>query len=402
MKKKFDFLMLILTSFCAAIGIGIVGAVNAMLDPDSVMTGVLSSLLFFTVPLLMGYFGLKLALLLKRKQFVQKDSSGSIRALVLALAVSAVLGAVGQLIYAIEWQTYTTEEVIETKVKGSHVVMLMDISGSMQDEQAACQEAACQLIDGLDETTSLQFIAFAGSVEPRNKSGFVTLTPENKVPLQELIRSVNMSGGTNFNQPLEEAVDTLKKNKQQDYRNMIIMLTDGKEPIKESVKASLTDPDNAIDLFTVRITDGSDDSDSDVQALIKLATQDFPVTKNANGTVDVTTVLDTFRAAMNSQSVITKEHKKLAMGSDLIFAANMEDFWWRPIVQVLVFGIYAVLISLAYYGSLGKLSALLSLVSGVACGFLLTTQTEVYAVVLVLLCFGAYTVYEVEEVRQNV
>lgn len=402
MKKRFDFLMLILTSFCAAIGIGIVGAVNAMMTPGAVMTGVLSSLLFFTVPLLMGWFGLKLALLLKRKKYEQKDASGGIKALALALAVSAVLGVVGQLIYAIEWQTYTTEKVIESPIKGSHIVMLMDISGSMVDERPACVEAACQLVEGLDETTSMQFIPFAAAVDDENVSGFAPLTADHKMTLQNMIHSAKMSGGTNFNHPLEMAINTLKKNKQQDYRNMIIMLTDGKEAINDAVKASLTDPDNAIELFTVRITDGSDDSNSNVQALIKLATQDYPVTQKADGTVDVTTILNNFQAAMNFQKIITEEHKKLAMGSDLIFAANMEDFWWRPIVQVLMFGIYEVLISLAYYGSLGKASMILSLATGLASGFTLTSQTELFAVILIIFCFGAFTIYEIEEVRQHV
>lgn len=402
MKKRFDFLMLILTSFCAAIGIGIVGAVNAMMTPGAVMTGVLSSLLFFTVPLLMGWFGLKLALLLKRKKYEQKDASGGIKALALALAVSAVLGVVGQLIYAIEWQTYTTEKVIESPIKGSHIVMLMDISGSMVDERPACVEAACQLVEGLDETTSMQFIPFAAAVDDENVSGFAPLTADHKMTLQNMIHSAKMSGGTNFNHPLEMAINTLKKNKQQDYRNMIIMLTDGKEAINDAVKASLTDPDNAIELFTVRITDGSDDSNSNVQALIKLATQDYPVTQKADGTVDVTTILNNFQAAMNFQKIITEEHKKLAMGSDLIFAANMEDFWWRPIVQVLMFGIYAVLISLAYYGSLGKASMILSLATGLVSGFTLTSQTELFAVILIIFCFGAFTIYEIEEVRQHV
>ena len=90
------------------------------------------------------------------------------------------------------------------------------------------------------------------------------------------------------------------------------------------------------------------------------------------------------------------------MGSDLVFAANMQDFWWRSIVQVVVFGIFSVLVSFAYYGSFGKVSFVLSLATGLLCGVVLVVEAELFAILLIFMCFGAYTVYEIEEAQTNV
>lgn len=398
--RKFDFLMPLITILFAVLGIAMVGTFIDRMDTDSVAASLASTLLFFTLPVLTGYLGLQVTLLIRKKKYVRKDSSGSLKALAAALLLSAVTGVVGQLLYAIEWQTYTTEKVIETKMKGSHVVMLLDVSGSMVDERPACVEAACQLIDGLDDTTSMQFIPFAAAVKERNVSAFVPLTADNKNSLQTLIRDASMAGGTNFDQPLEMAIETLTKNQKQDYRNVILMLTDGTASIDDSVKKAISGSD--LELFTIRITDGTNDSDPDVQALIQLASMDFPVSAKSDGGIDVSVILENFRAALNSNRVITEEHKKLALGSDLVFAANMQDFWWRPIVQIVVFGIFSVLISLAYYGRPGKVSFVLSLAAGVLCGTVLVVEAELYAVLLVVLCFGAYTFYEIEEVPANV
>lgn len=400
MKKKFDFLMPVLTILSASFGIGIAWGVQMRMNPDSALTGLVSALAFFTVPVLTGYLGVQAALLLRRPKFVRKNSSGSLKALAAALLVSAVVGCAGQLLYAMEWQIETTETIVGTQSKGSHVVMLMDVSGSMMDERPGCVEAACQLIDGLDDTTSMQFIAFAAAVKDENVSAFAPMTAENKSSLQAVIRSANMIGNTNFNQPLEMAIETLEQNREKDYRNIIIMLTDGAASVKDSVKNVLADSD--LELFTVRITDGANDSDADVQALIQLATQDFPVKSQPDGSVDVSAILKSLREALNSSRVITEEHKKLALGADTIFSANMEDFWWRPILQVVVFGLFSVLISLAYYGRQGLVSLVLNLASGVLCGVVLVEEPEFYPMLLIFLCFGAYTTYEIEEVPANV
>lgn len=402
MKKRFGFLPLVLTSLFGVAGILAVGFVFYAIEPDTVWEGVLISVLFFTIPMLLGFTGLRLALRLERKKYQVKEDRGCFVRLVVVLILVGLLGGVGQLLYCLEWQTYTVDTEVDMPSKGNHVVMLMDISGSMRDERDACIEAACQLIDGLDETTAMQFIAFAATVEPRNESAFLPLTADNKLVLQDLIRAIDMEGKTNFNQPLETAIHTLQTHQAPDYRSMILMITDGKDDINSSIKRTLSDPGSGIELFTLRITEGSGAPDAQVQALIDLAKQDYPIQQKADGTVDMTTVLDNLRSAIDSQKTITEEHRKLAFGNDLVFSIGSANFWWRSVIQVVLFGLYSVLISVAYYGKPGVLSLLLSAAGGLFTGFMLCMDMEFYPALLIILCLGAFTVYEIEEAKPNV
>ena len=402
MKKRFGFLPLALSSLFGVAGILIVCLVFGAIDPNTVWESVLISVLFFVVPLLLGFVGLRLALWLNRKQFQAKKDSGCFVRLVVVLILSGILGGVGQVLYCLEWQTYTVETGVTMQTKGNHVVMLMDISGSMRDEREACIEAACQLIDGLDETTTMQFIAFAATVEPRNESAFLPLTADNKLVLQDLIRAIDMEGKTNFNQPLETAIHTLQTHQDPDYRSMILMITDGKDDINSSIKRTLSDPGSGIELFTLRITEGSGAPDTQVQALIDLAKQDYPIQQKADGTVDMTTVLENLRSAIDSQRTITEERRKLAFGGDMVFTGMHTYFWWRPVIQVVLLGLYSVLISVAYYGKPGILSLLLSLAAGGFTGFMLYQGMEFYPALLIILCLGAFTEYEIEEVQADV
>lgn len=402
MKKKFGVLPLVLTVLFATAGILVFGYIQKAINPNTTWKALLDSVVFFMVPLLLAFVGLLLALVLKQKKYHVKINGGCFARLAVVLILSGLLGGVGQLLYCLEWQTYTVDTVVETPLKGNHVVMLMDISGSMSDEREACIEAACQLIDGLDETNTMQFIAFAASVASRNESAFLPLTADNKSSLQDLIRGIDMKGGTNFNEPLEKAIQTLRDNQDTEYRSMILMITDGKDSINNSIKGTLSDPDSGIELFTLRITDGSSSPDSQVRALIDLAKQDYPITQQGDGTVDMTTVLENLRAAIHSQRSVTEEHRKLAFGSRLVFTYDYTDFWWRPVIQVVLLGLYSVLISVAYYGKPGVLSLLLSLAAGLFTGLILSMGLEFYPALLIILCFGAFTVYEIEEVKPNV
>lgn len=403
MKKKFDFLGLVLTSVFAMWGLGMATAVNYLADQS--LTAVFISVLSFILPLLLGFLGLRLSLWLHRKKYQVKRSGGIAKRLLAVLVLTAILSGTGQLLYAIEWQTYTVDTVVETPMKGRHVVLLIDISGSMKAEKDACIEAACQLVEGMDETTTMQVIAFAGAVTERCTSAYLPLTADNKITLQEMIRSVDMAGGTNFNQPLEMAIKTLRDDQDPEYRSMILMLTDGKESVDDAIKGTLTDPDCGIELFTARITDGSDGTDANVQDLISLAVQDFPIAQQADGSVDMSNVLDTFLAAINYQRTVREEHRKLALGSDLLFhffeEPSGEAYWWRPVIAAAVFGLYAVLVSVAYYGRPGKISLLLSLSAGLITGFALEFEISIFPLPL-LICLGGFAVYEIEEVKTDV
>lgn len=404
MRKKFDILGLIFSVILAGVGIGAVMACFPYHLRESAPVAIATTGLLLMVPLLTGYDGLRLSLRLRRKKFRAPDSKAAARRVIVVALIAGLLGAGGQVLYGLEWETYTEETVVDTSTKGRHIVLLMDISGSMKEEKPACIEAACRLIDGMDDTTTMQVIAFAASVTDRCTSQYLPLTPENKTTLQNMIRSVDMGGGTNFNQPLDMAIQTLKGSADPEYRSMILMLTDGKEAVNDTIRGTLTDPASGIELFTVRI--GTDASDHNVRDLIDLAVQDFPIAQQTDGTVDITDVLDTLEKAANYQTVVQEEHRRLIMGGDQLlecFIANKNvEFWWRPVLQVVVMAVYAVLVSFAYYGRLGKGSLALSLAAGLATGLALALNQYVASPMMCVLCLGGFTVYEVQEVEAHV
>ncbi len=406
MKKKFDFLGLALTSLLSFLGVFLVVQIYRCIPQDSSAAAVFVGALLLTVPMLLGFLGMRLSMWIRRRKYRMKKPKAAAGRLLAVMLAAAILGAAGQLLFEVEWQTYTVDTKVDAPMKGRHIVLLMDISGSMKNEKDACIEAACQLIGGMDETTTMQVIAFASAVTERCTSAYLPLTPENKDTLQEMIRSVNMAGGTNFNQPLDMAIKTLHDDMDPEYRSMILMLTDGKDSVENSIRDTLTDPDCGIELFTARITDGSDFKDQNVQALIDLAVRDFPIVQQTDGSVDMSDVLDTFLAAVNHQKTIQEEHKKLALGSDFILDFSLgyrtAEFWWRPVVQMAVFTLYAVLVSAAYYGKPDRTSLLLNLTAGLVTGLALVFKVAEFVLLLSFLCLGGFTLYEIEEVEGHV
>lgn len=401
MKKKFDFLMAPLTGVISYLGILAAAYCWGFLHNGSVMMSVFIAVLLFVIPMTAGFLTMQLVLLFQRKKYNLQTKGAFVR-FVAVLLVTAVLAAVSQLLYCFEWQTYSTEKVIENKTKGSHVVLLMDISGSMKDERSACIDAACELVNSLDENTSMQFIAFAGTVEPRNKTAFLNLTPDNKLVVQDVIRNVKMEGGTNFNYPLEEAMDTLIQNQDPDYRSMILLLTDGREATVNAQNKQKLRDNSQIELFSLRVVPANATISKEEKELMELAVKDFPLEQQKDGSLDMSTVLQTFKTAINHKKVEVEWHKKLAMGSDVVFGSDNQGYWWRAVTQIVMFTLYSVLLSVAYYGKPGIPSLILSLAAGALTGWVAGIDVNLMGFVLAILCLSAYTVYEVGEGPQNV
>ena len=367
---------------------------------DTVVSGILISVAFFLFLLLAGFAGMMAGMTSRKKKY-KIDIRVAGKRLIAVLLTLALLVSIGQLLYCVEKQKYTEEIVIDDSLKGLHLAVLMDISGSMDNEQEACVEAACQLIDGLSESDSMQFIAFAATVPERGESEFLPMTSANKAVLKDMVRSVDMMGGTNFNEPLDKAITTLQNNQDSEYSSVIMMITDGEDSVDDRIRNVLADPNGDIALFTLRITDTSVVSDPDVQNLIDMAEMDFPIVPQADGTVDVTAIQDAFQAAVNYQRVIVEEHEKLGMGSDLIFDTADDSLWWRPVIQIVVFALYALLISIAYYGKTGVVSVVLSLATGAATGWVIT-HSAMWYIILLTVCLTAFTILETEEVPEHV
>ena len=400
MKKRVNILMPLFSAAAALAGLWMWIELFPWAKEKTFLFSVIFSILFFTSMLLLGFGGMWLAAWIGRKKY-QIVPELSLQRLGAVLLVTAAVAGFGQLLYGIEPQIRATETVVDKNMKGLHLVLLMDVSGSMEEEQSVCAQAACQMIENLDETNFMQFVAFAGTVPERGESAFLPLTAENKAALQMMAQTVTLKGGTNFNEPLDKAITTLQSHQNPEYRSLIIMLTDGEDSVNSEIKSVLTDPKSGIDLFTLRITDDSGNVSGNVQELIDLAEKDFPIVQKTDGSVDLTKVQDAFREALSYRGVIVEEQTKLGFGSNLIFDTSDFSFWWQPLIQSVVFSLYSLLISIAYYGKTGLLSAGLNLAVGAAAGFSIRCDEALY-VSLLLVCLSAFVILETEEVEKDV
>lgn len=424
MKKHiFDIKMWLITAVFALIGIFVFHGLGYILESfietstrrHVFVNGILTAL-FFVVPLIFAWIGMRISLMLNRSRFEITGKVGSVRTLLIALVGCILLAFVTQTLYALELRN--EEEVIpgsdDELYKGTHIVLLMDSSDSMWADSVACEEAAIALINGLDETSSLQFIAFATNVMDRNVSDFLQLTASNKKVLTDFIKyDVFAAGGTDFNEPLERALDTLSAHRDPDYRPVILMLTDGYASIDDSV-ASRIKNDTELSLYTVRITDDAPGSavDDMIKELLALADKDFTIPHSASGSVDVNDVLNAFRTAIShSSDPVIKIHTKLGFGGDRLFSFGDPVSLLRVIVVIIAFIGYGILVTLAYYGRIDFKYLILNIASGFVFGLLwlfipysdqwLTRYITAIGIPVIILYalvhVSALTIYKVEE-----
>ena len=408
MKKRFAFGMLASSLVYSAIGFVLSLAVLINLFEalpgdfsDTALGRILICGLCLACTLFFGYMGIRVALWLKRTKYREAPVK---RNVAFVLLLTFVIGCVGQLLYSLEFKTFTRVVEGEMDSKGAHVVLLMDDSDSMLGMEDACAEAACNFIDSLDEKISLQFASFTYHV--KEASQFLPMNDTNREEMKTFIRNkADAVGGTEFNAPLKMALETLKNNQAEGCRSVIILLTDGVASVADSIKAQLNDETNDIFFFTVRLTeDGEGDKSNElVRALTELADQDFAIAPDANGKVDVTEVTSAFRNALTSAAgQVTEEYKKLTIGTDFILEFDSVGSVARNAVKVAVFALYAVLVAMVYYGPQSGKSILLHLVIGLVCGLAYAIEGEIGVFVAWILCMGAYSVYEIGEVQQNV
>lgn len=406
MKKRFCFSALVLSMAFAALGMPVSLAFEKFLTAvcNSSLYNIANVILagfFAMVTLLLGYLGLQVGLWLNRKKYRAEKQPKKF--LILALAGAFITGALCQVLFGLEYQTFSRTVQVDTQKTGAHVVLLMDKSNSMYYMQDACDEAACGFVDSLDENISVQFIAFAAGVKDENVSDFLVMTVENKEYMKDFIRAAEDEGGTDFDEVLEKAIDTLNTYADPAYKPIIIMLTDGVDDIEDTdILQTLQDTSSDISFFSVRLTedDAGDRQDHRVQALITLAHSDFPITPNADGTVDINTVMAAFRDAMASASTIVEEYQKLVLGEDFLLAEH-ESSVLRVVARMLFCIAYTVLAAVAYYGKPDGKSLVVNGVVGTLCGAVMAfTMVGLGTLSVWILCLGAFAI--MEEVPQHV
>lgn len=337
--------------------------------------------MFFLVVFLCGNIGLQFALRFSRKYKVEMP-----RYWIIALLLSGVLlfglGAGGQALFM-----YSREEIaVPADVD---MVLLLDASGSMDasDYSAPRTNAACQFVDSLSEHHRLQAISFAARV--MDCSSMLVTDDAGKQTLKQLIRSIDSTGMTDFDEPLQQALNTLQTQGRAGCSQAVLLLTDGEATISPDViNAYLS---SGIKVFSIRIDSSSQLSDK-AAALVDFAVStggfDAQLVPQADGDVDAANMLTAFQNAFQATS-----ETRTNMSSDLIVCSEGTTTW-QFLVRAVTMMLCSVIFGFGYFGRIQLIPLFLHL----GFGFLLSLLISFlgggsYVVCVIMLCIMMAAAY---------
>lgn len=358
--KKFSISAWIFSLLGAGLGAAAAAYVFAMLssgsgEPSSARL-IFWSGIFFLAVFLGGFLGMTLAFRFSGKYTVCRKRGWQITFL-LSAALLFGTGAAGQALFM-----YSREKVV---VPASvDIVLLLDYSYSMEQSgyDEARTEAACQFVDILDEECCLQVIPYTVIVKNEEISSFLMMDDQGKREMKDFIRSIDITGATDFNEPLKKAKETLDEKGRSGAYKTVILLTDGESYLDSDVTGAYISSD--IIVFSVCIN-SSGVLSYNAQELADFAVNtggfDLQITPDASGNVDAVVLLDAFWDAFES----TSEMKDTMSNHLLIYSESTSVYQF--IVRLITMLICAVLFALGYFGKISLPGA----ASGLVCGTLL-------------------------------
>lgn len=276
------------------------------------------------------------------------------------------------------------------------VVLLLDGSGSMEDEKEGCDKAARALLDQMDENSRAQVVSFAATV--LGNTDLLPMDEAGKDTITDFIRSIDVIGGTEFGQPLTFALNSLRENKEEQRAQAVILLSDGEGPLPDSLKEEYIK--EGLLLYTLRIDTGAKPT-ADTEKLIDMAKAtggfDTLIPVDKSGQADTQELISAFSEAFTAT-------REIGMGEQMIVFGNMNgSVIFRFLIRTLVFALYAVLVGAIYYRSLQPQQVFGNLTAGLLLSVLVTLfgqiglETPVLSAVLFcVLIFCAYTTYDEE------
>ena len=391
MKKKFNFLALLFSLLGSALGF-CSGALPDMLlrklCSDSFVPIIIIIVSGFSLAMavLLGFLGLRLGLVTAKKSY--RAENAKVVALVLAVLLVFVLGSVSQWVYALQMRTYSENVVVNGTMDGMNVVLLLDASGSMDDFEAVCKEAACNFVDTLNQNCNLQFMGFSDFVWAENKTDFLPMTDANKKIVKDVITNCKDGGGTDFDGVLVKAVDTLTSNTAADRKNVIIMITDGTDMVEDPYVIQPLQNDE-ISLFTIRITIDDPELASMIQGLIDLADKDFVIDPADAASLNLTALSDALNEILAITGTQEQQYTKLELTDEALWQKHPFDAV-RFLVELVMCTVLSLLFSLAYCGKIRFLDGLLSGVIGLVCGLLVSFLPAVGLIAVWVGCGSAF------------
>ena len=328
-----------------------------------------------------GFGGLLLGCRLSRTYQVQR-SRGWIPALCLTCVLIFGISAVGQALFM-----YSKEEVVVSA--SADVVLLLDASGSMESSgyHGARTDAGCQFVESLGEDNRMQAVCFAGKV--LDSSSLLDMDAQGKHVLTQFIQGIDSVGTTDFNQPLETAMQTLTQEGRADAGKAVILLTDGEGSLDNDIVSVYKNGD--VKVFTIRISSSSNMS-TEARALAGLAADtdgfDVQLTPKADGTVDAADMLEAFQEAFQATT-----DTQVKMSKDLLICSQ-ETTPYQFLIRAIVFVLCAILFGVGYYGQLSAKSALANGVCGMVAAVVVSLLGGVgYGLCAVFFCLLMATAF---------
>lgn len=367
---------------------GVLGAVLMMpgliLSPATPLGRTLWSGGFFLAVFLGGFVGLTVALALSRRYKVRRPRAWPV-ALILCAALVFGVGAGGQWLFMYSKETVVLPAEVD-------MVLLLDASGSMDSYgySEPRTEAACQFVDSLDEDCRLQVVSFAGWV--LDSTNLLTMDDAGKDAAKAMIRSIDSVGMTDFNAPLQTAMDTLTTRAREGVNRAVVLLTDGEGELSQRVISAYLDSD--IKVMTIRISTAARPT-AEAQALISFAQGtggfDARLTPQSGGGIDASDMLAAFEDAFQAST-----ETRTNMAEDLLVCSAGNSLY-QILIRVATLLLCALLFGIGYFSRILRLGILFDLLCGLAAALLLTLLGGlpyiVCALVLCVLLAGSFVAF---------
>lgn len=132
-----------------------------------------------------------------------------------------------------------TEAIDFSKSMDSNIVLLIDVSGSMDsyDKLPLLQESFCLMVDNLSEKDRISIVTYAGA----SNTVLEGVSGADKETIKEAINSLSPYGSTNGSGGIKQAYKLAKENFIENGNNRVIIATDGDFNVGVTSESELSD-----------------------------------------------------------------------------------------------------------------------------------------------------------------
>lgn len=132
-----------------------------------------------------------------------------------------------------------TEAIDFSKSMDSNIVLLIDVSGSMDsyDKLPLLQESFCLMVDNLSEKDRISIVTYAGA----SNTVIEGVSGADKETIKEAINSLSPYGSTNGSGGIKQAYKLAKENYIENGNNRVIIATDGDFNVGVTSESELSD-----------------------------------------------------------------------------------------------------------------------------------------------------------------